>query len=85
MSEYWLPTGDSGAEFDSPAPFLAEHVRVAPGVFVVSVVVSQPFEDAIPDSLSVTLQLTVTLLWYHPFLPKVPETWGVTSGGVVSV
>ena len=38
-----------------------------------------------PDSASVVVQLTVTLLVYQPFAPAVPETDGVITGAVVSV
>jgi hypothetical protein len=39
-------------------------------------VVSQPFLELIPDSESVVLQLTVTLLVYQPLLPSVPVMVG---------
>src|SRR5947207_810838 len=74
----------TGTDIDNPAPFVAEHVRVVPGVSAVSVVALQPDEEAMSDSGSVTLQLTVTLLAYQPLLPKVPEIWGTMTGGVVS-
>src|SRR5439155_19903450 len=75
----------TGTDIDNPAPFVAEHVRVVPGVSAVSVVAVQPDEDAMPDSGSLTLQLTVTLLLYQPFAPNVPAKCGVINGGVVSV
>ena len=37
------------------------------------------------DSGSVTVHATVTLLLYQPLLPSVPVTFGVITGGVVSV
>src|SRR5690349_9018575 len=36
------------------------------------------------DSGSVTVQLTCTLLVYHPLAPSVPLTLGVMTGGVES-
>src|SRR4051812_2540043 len=52
----------TGTDIDNPARFVAEQVRVVPGVSVVSMVSVQPDEDAMPDSGSITPQLTVTLL-----------------------
>src|ERR1700720_1493766 len=74
------------AETDAerPTPFVARHVNVAPAVSAVSVVGVQPEEDAIPDSGSVTFQLTPTLLVYQPLLPNVPVICGTMTGGVVS-
>src|SRR5438132_1380356 len=60
-------------ELATPAPFLAEHVKVTPAVSAVRVVWPQPAVDTIPDSGSVIFHTTVTLLRYHPLLPKVPE------------
>jgi hypothetical protein len=59
-------------------------VTVTPAVSEVNVVAPQPLEDAIPDSVSLTFQVIVTRLRYHPLLPTVPETFGVITGGVVS-
>ena len=68
----------TGAELVSPAPFVAEQVSVTPAVSAVSVVVElQPEDDAIPDSESLTFQVTVTLLSYQPLLPSVPEMCGM--------
>ena len=50
-------------EINNPAPFVAEHVSVMPGVSAVTVVVLHPDEDAIPDWAPVTFQVTVTLLF----------------------
>ena len=72
-------------EAESPAPFVAEQVKVAPAVSAVRVVGVHPVEDAMPDSGSVTFQLTVTLLRYHPLFPTVPVIWGLITGGVVSI
>src|SRR5262245_58845882 len=74
----------SGTELDNPTPFVAEHVSVTPAVSAMSVEVLQPYEDAIPDSESATLQLTFTVLLYNPLLPKVPEIIGTITGGLVS-
>src|SRR5215467_10086057 len=70
-------------DVDRPAPFVAEQVSVTPVVSAVSVVDVQPDEDAIPDSGSVTFQVTPTLLLYQPLLPNVPVICGVIMGGVV--
>jgi hypothetical protein len=71
------------AEFDPPA-LVALHVRVVPLVSVLMVVGPHPVMDVTVDSLSTTLQLTLTSLVYHPLLPSVPTTFGVITGGVVS-
>ena len=44
----------------------------------------QPVDVERVDCASVTVQLTLTLLRYHPLLPSVPVTVGVITGGVVS-
>ena len=62
----------TGTELESPAPLVAEHVKVMPAVSAVRFVMVHPEEDVTPDSGSVTLQFTVTLLLYQPLLPKVP-------------
>jgi hypothetical protein len=41
-------------------------------------------DEDMPDSESVTIQLTATALRYQPFVPCVPETVGVMTGGVES-
>jgi hypothetical protein len=50
----------------SPAPLVAEHVITVPAVSLVRVTLSQPVDDAIPDSGSVTLQVTVTVELFQP-------------------
>jgi hypothetical protein len=70
-------------EFDNPALLVAEHVKVVPAVSVEIVVEPQPLEDAVPLTEE-TVHVTVTLLVYHPLLPRVPEIFGVMAGGVVS-
>ena len=72
------------AEFESPALFVAEQVRVRPIVSEVRMDVVQPVELLMPDSASVTVQLTVTSLLYQPFDPAVPEMDGVIKGTVLS-
>jgi hypothetical protein len=67
-----------------PPALVAEHVSVMPAVSVLMVVGPQPVDDVTVDSGSVTVQETLTLLVYHPFVPRVPETLGVITGGVVS-
>jgi hypothetical protein len=48
------------------------------------VTVPHPLLDAMPDSGSLTFQLTVTSLIYQPLLPGVPDIIGCITGGVVS-
>jgi hypothetical protein len=67
-----------------PPALVAEHVSVVPAVSALIVVEPQPVVDEIADSLSSTVQETVTLLTYHPLLPRVPDTFGVITGAVVS-
>jgi hypothetical protein len=68
-----------------PAPSVAEHVKVTPAVFAVSVVEAQPIEEAIPETAWVSLHVTLTLLRYQPLLPRVPVICGAITGGVVSI
>jgi hypothetical protein len=72
------------AELVNPALFVAEQVKVVPVVSAVRFEGEQPFEERIPDSLSVTDQVTFTLLLYQPFEPAVP-VFGMMPGGVLSV
>ena|SRR6266566_3030346 len=72
------------AEFDRPAPFLAEQVSLVPAVSAVSVVGAQPLDETMLDSGSATDQAMETLLRYQPFGPRVPEIFGVIVGGVGS-
>src|ERR671922_843221 len=69
---------------ETPPSLSARQVSSVPVVFVVSVTVLQPDVERMIDSGSTTVQLTVTLLVYQPAFPKVPETTGVTTGGVGS-
>src|SRR5579859_4483159 len=71
-------------EFDKPAPLVAEQVYVVPFVSVVRVIVAQPVLLEMPDSVSITLQETLTSLTYQPLLPGVPAITGVMTGAVVS-
>jgi hypothetical protein len=67
-----------------PPALVAVQVSAVPVVSVLVVVKPHPVEEVIADSLSSTVQVTVTSLVYHPLLPSVPLTFGVISGGVVS-
>ena len=67
-----------------PPALVAEQVRVVPAVSVVIVVEPQPVLEEIAESGSDTVQLTVTSLTYQPLLPRVPATFGVMLGAVVS-
>src|SRR5690242_6297188 len=67
-----------------PPALVAVQVRVTPLVSLLRVLGSQPDCALIADSLSTALQLTATSLTYQPLLPRVPFTWGVMTGGVVS-
>jgi hypothetical protein len=74
------------AEFDKPAPLIAEQVSVVPAgsVSLLRVVVVQPVEEAIPDSGSETDQLTVTDPLFQPLPLALGVTVDVITGGVVS-
>ena len=74
----------TGRELESPAPLTAEQVSVVPVVFAFRVAGLHALEDEMPDSGSVTLQLTVTLPVYQPLPPSVPAICGTMTGGVVS-
>ncbi len=67
-----------------PPSLSAVQVSVMPVVSALSVRASQPSVDRMIDSGSTMLQLTVTVVTYHPFEPSVPEMIGVTTGGVGS-
>src|SRR5579862_4881770 len=84
MGGVWSILIMTGTEADNPTPLIAAQVNVTPGVSIVNVVVVQPAEEAMPDSGSLTVQFTVTLLVYHLFLPRVPAICGLMTGGVVS-
>src|SRR5262245_10089308 len=64
-----------------PLPFVAEQVTVVPLVSALSVRPSQPAEDAMPDSGSLTSQLTLTAPVYQPARPAGPETFALITGG----
>src|SRR5262249_22937768 len=68
----------------NPALLIAVHVSVVPAVSVLSVVVEHPVEEAMLDSGSVMLHVTVTSLRYQLLLPKVPVSMGVITGAVLS-
>jgi hypothetical protein len=67
-----------------PPALVAEQVKMAPAVSLVTELLPHPVCDVIVDWASVTVQLTDTLLVYQPFVPSVPLTVGVITGGVVS-
>src|SRR5262249_34199777 len=70
---------------ESPTPFVAAQVSACPAVFCVRAAAAQPaLTLAMPDSGSLVVQFTVTADVYHPFVPSVPLTTGVTTGGVLS-
>ena len=64
------------AEFDMPAPLVAEQVTLVGGVSAVNDILSQPDVEAIPVSGSLTFQLTVTGPMYQLALPTLPAIWG---------
>jgi hypothetical protein len=68
----------------SPPSLSAVHASRVPVVSAVSVRESHPVVERMTDSGSTTVQLTVTLLVYHPSAPSVPKIAGVTTGGVGS-
>jgi hypothetical protein len=55
-----------------------------PDVSEVTLLVPHPLCEEIAESGSVTVQLTDTSLVYQPFIPRVPVTFGVMTGGVES-
>src|SRR3990172_7298537 len=63
-----------------PSWFVAEQVRLAPAVSVMSVCTSQLLVLVMGDSGSAHAQFTVTLLVYQPFDPRVPVMLGVMTG-----
>ena len=71
-------------ELDRPALFVAEQVSTVPVVSEVKMVEVQPMEVRMPDCGSETVQVTVTLLLYQPFVPNMPEILGLMTGGVLS-
>src|SRR5207247_1909904 len=68
----------------SPAPFVAEQVRVRPAVSTATVTGSQPVEEAMPDSGSASVQVTVTGCRCHPAAFGSDESEAVIAGGVSS-
>jgi hypothetical protein len=67
-----------------PPALVAWQVKVIPVVSVATVWELQPVCMMTVDSLSITDQLTLTVLAYQPLLPNVPLIVGVMTGGVVS-
>jgi hypothetical protein len=67
-----------------PPPEVALQVKTVPVVSVVTVLGPQPVVEVTLDSGSLTVQETVTLDRNQPSLPRVPDTLGVMTGGVVS-
>jgi hypothetical protein len=67
-----------------PPALVAAQSYVVPDESVDSVVVPHPVDEAIVDSVSETDHDTITLDVYQPLPPTVPDTFGVTRGGVVS-
>jgi len=63
---------------------VAEQVKVVALVSVVRTVVVQPEEDAMPDSGSLTLQFTVTLVLFQPLRLGGGVTVGMMTGLVAS-
>ena len=68
----------------SASLFLARHLSVVPLVSP-RVVVSQPFVFLIPDSGSLTAQVTVGEVRYQPLLERSPVMRGTITGAVRSV
>jgi hypothetical protein len=69
---------------DKPAPLTAVQVTIVPVVSALRVIAEHPVVDAIPDSASLTVQLTVTSLRNQLLMPEGPVAVGETIGGVVS-
>jgi hypothetical protein len=70
-----------------PPPLVAVQMYVMPleSVSVLLVVLSQPEDELIAESGSLTVQLTVTSPVYQPLSPTFPVMLGVMTGGVWSV
>lgn len=68
-----------------PPALVALQVSVMPLVSALIVVDPQPELDEMSDSLSVTVQLTVTSLVYQPLLPSAPAMFGTMLGALVSL
>ncbi len=68
-----------------PPALVAVHLRVVPAVSALMMVCPQPVDEEIADSLSVTVQLTVTSPTYQLLVPNSPSTLGVMVGAEVSV
>src|SRR2546427_2477841 len=69
----------------NPAPFVAKQVSVVPPVSVSSVTASQPVDEAIPDSSSLTDQDTLTAVLCQPFPFGSVEREGRMVGGELSL
>ena len=67
-----------------PPPLVAVQVMVLPLVSALTVTAVQPLWLLMADSVSTTLQVTLTSLVYQSLLPSVPATVGVMTGGVLS-
>jgi hypothetical protein len=73
------------AELDRPAPFVAEQVTVLPRVGALKTVGPQLVDEEMPDSGSLTFQVTVTgVLLFQPEPFGMGLTVGMIKGGVVS-
>jgi hypothetical protein len=73
------------AELDRPAPLVAEQVTVVPVVTAPMEVGPQLTDEAMPDSGSLTSQVTVTgMLLFQPAPLGAGLTVGMIKGGVVS-
>ena len=80
VASRWMVTDFSAV----PPVLVAEQVKAVPAVSAVTVLVPHPLVELTVDSGSVTVQLTVTLLVYQPFSPRVPSMLAWISGAVVS-
>ena len=68
-------------EFDVPCVLVAVHVIVVPAVSLLRIVVWHPEEEAIPLAGSETVQVTVTVLLFHPFPLGLGLMFGAMAGG----
>src|SRR3954469_13966698 len=67
-----------------PAPLVAEHVKLAASVSLVTFAAAQPLVLVTPLSGSLSLQVRATFEVYQPSRPSVPVMVGLISGGVAS-
>ena len=74
----------SEMEFVSPAPSVALQIKTVPLVSAERIAGEHPDEESIPDSGSVTVQVTLTLTLFHPLMLAPGVRLNVMLGIVLS-